>query len=157
MTNTTQEPIASSPARTRHWLPWALLSIGIVVAVVIGAAFAASGGDDDDSESSTAPFGMMMQGEDARQACAQWSDQAGADAPSPALCEAMAEHMSSAMGGGQMMSNGQMMGSMMTGDVDGMIGACRQWMATTPTSVGSTTSSAWCTQMAEWMNSAATR
>jgi hypothetical protein len=158
MTNETQEPVAPTSTATRHWLPWAIASLAIVVAVVIGAAFAATAGDDDDDiGASSSPYVMMMQGDDARHACTQWRERAGDAAPPAETCNAMAEWMRSTMGGGRMQGDARMQGSMMAGDVDGMIDACEQWMATTPTSTESTTSTAWCTQMAEWMNSTGTR
>ncbi|HEX5094782.1 MAG TPA: hypothetical protein VFX21_02155 [Acidimicrobiia bacterium] len=53
------------------------------------------------------------------------------------------------MSGNGMMGNGMMPGPMM-GDVDNMVAACEQWMSSTP-APGATSSSAWCRQMAEWM------
>ena len=149
MMTETPQPTESGSSSRRSWWPWVIATVVIACAVVIGAMVAAAR-NDDDTNSAGKSF-PMMQTSNMQQACAQWSDQAG-DTPSPEWCSAMADQMGSLMANGGMMGNGPMMGSMMSGDVDAMVNACEQWMTTTPTAAGSTSASAWCTQMGEWMS-----
>jgi hypothetical protein len=139
----TPDSLSSSTEAPKHGprLAWLIaVAVGIVIAVLIGAATAARGGDSSNNPSLTTPQLASMQ-----EACIQWHDgYVGDAAPPSAWCDDMIGWMTGQLRGGHMM------GPMMWSDPDQLRSTCQAWLRS-GAGGGGTHTTAWCSQMVEWM------